>query len=66
MVLVTEPSLPALEDIVSDLKHAGMTIDRVQAVLGTVTGSIDADAIPALREVHGVLDVEPDREVGAS
>ncbi|PRX45098.1 hypothetical protein B0I33_110197 [Prauserella shujinwangii] len=64
VVLISEPALHDVEDVVSRLKQAGMAVDAVQAVLGTVTGSAPADVVAGLRAVPGVLDVELQRDLG--
>ncbi|GAB2841921.1 hypothetical protein GCM10027200_47740 [Lentzea nigeriaca] len=55
MVSVTEGSLPKVLD---DLREAGLVVDTVLEALGVVTGTVEVRAIPSLRSVPGVLDVE--------
>lgn len=55
MVSVADASLPRVLD---DLREAGLVVDTVLEALGVVTGTVDVRAIPALRVVPGVLDVE--------
>lgn len=63
-VLVGEASLPVLDDIVAALERAGLAVEGVQDVLGTVTGSVDSAVAGSLRDVPGVVDVEVQRDVG--
>ncbi|WP_071812504.1 hypothetical protein [Lentzea guizhouensis] len=55
MVSVAEGSLP---QVLTDLREAGLVVDTVLEALGVVTGTADIRAIPALRAVPGVIDVE--------
>ncbi|GLZ32297.1 hypothetical protein Lesp02_44850 [Lentzea sp. NBRC 105346] len=55
MVSVADGSLPRILD---DLREAGLVVDTVLEALGVVTGTVDVRAIPALRALPGVLDVE--------
>jgi hypothetical protein len=55
MVSVADGSLPHVLD---DLREAGLVVDTVLEALGVVTGTVDVRAIPALRGLPGVLDVE--------
>ncbi|MFF5987436.1 hypothetical protein [Prauserella flavalba] len=67
IVSVADENLGTLDDVVSDLRQAGMSVDGVQELLGTVTGSVDADTVlAALQDVPGVADVELQRDVRPS
>ncbi len=55
--------LDAIGEVVERLRGAGMDVEEVLPALGAVTGSADPSQLAALREVEGVLDVEPAREV---
>ena len=52
-----------IDDIVPDLKAAGLVVDGVLDAIGVVTGSAPAKSIAALRKVRGVADVSSDHKV---
>ncbi|MBK1782915.1 hypothetical protein [Prauserella cavernicola] len=66
IVSVTDEQLAALDDVVSHLRDAGMAVEDVQELLGTVTGSVEPAALAALQDVPGVADVELQRDVRPS
>jgi hypothetical protein len=55
MVSVADGTLPRVLD---DLREAGLVVDTVLEALGVVTGTVEIRAIPTLRSVPGVIDVE--------
>lgn len=61
VVLVTEDHLDDLPTVLAGMQTAGLVVDDVQDHLGTVTGSIDVDAIGRLETVPGVAVVERQR-----
>lgn len=58
VVSVTNDHLGDLATVLADLRRAGLLVDTVQEVLGTVTGSIHVDAMGLLEKVPGVAVVE--------
>ena len=63
MVSVDDDSMTDLPRLVTDLRQAGLQVDEVAAVLGTVTGSIDQESFGALLAVPGVAHVEWQRDI---
>jgi hypothetical protein len=61
VVSVAEDHLNEMSTVLTGLQQAGLVVDGVQEALGTVTGSIDADAIGRLETVPGVAVVERQR-----
>lgn len=61
VVSVTEEHLGELPTVLAGLRQAGLEVDTVQELLGTVTGSVHADAIGRLENVPGVAVVERER-----
>lgn len=61
VVSVTDDHLNDLSTVLAALRQAGLVVDGIQEALGTVTGSIDADAIGRLETVPGVAAVERER-----
>ena len=53
-----------LARIAKALKKAGMKVEQQLASLGVITGEIDADKLPALGRIPGVMHVEEERQVG--
>lgn len=58
VVSVTDDRLADLSQVVADLRRAGLVVDNVLELLGTVTGSIDPDAVGRLATVPGVAAVQ--------
>ena len=58
VVSVAEDHLGDLSVVLAGLREAGLVVDTVLEPLGTVTGSVRADAIGRLEEVPGVAVVE--------
>ena len=63
MVSVAEDHLHEMSAVLTGLQQAGLVVNDVQEALGTVTGSIDADAIGRLETVPGVAVVERQRGI---
>lgn len=53
------------DDVVADLRTAGLSVDRVLRRVGVVCGTVAVDELPGLADVAGVTAVEPDRGVSA-
>lgn len=62
LVSIADESMTDIPRLVDDLRQAGLTVDNVLESLGTVTGSIAADAVDALLAVPGVDAVEWQRD----
>lgn len=60
-VVVSVAEEADMPSVVAALRDAGLVVDGVQDVLGTVTGSIAPEAFDSLRAVPGVVDVERQR-----
>jgi len=52
-----------VNDVVHDLKAAGLEVEGVLDAIGVVTGSASAKSIAGLRKVRGVADVSSDHKV---
>jgi hypothetical protein len=52
-----------LNDVVHDLKKAGLEVEGVLDAIGVVTGSASTTSIAGLRKVRGVADVSSDHKV---
>ncbi|MFC4466248.1 hypothetical protein ACFPH6_17225 [Streptomyces xiangluensis] len=50
-------------EVVEALRQAGLTVTGEQPVLGTLSGTVAEDRIPALGAVDGVDSVDRDRTV---
>lgn len=48
-----------LAEVADRLRAAGMKVDQELASIGVLTGSADEAKVKALREVEGVVNVEP-------
>jgi hypothetical protein len=59
-VIVTISGTRPIHDVAGDLKAAGLEIDQILEVIGSVTGSAQRESIKRLRSVHGVVDVSED------
>lgn len=53
------------DDVVSDLRAAGLQVERVLVSIGVVSGTAPADGLERLAGVAGVTSVERDRGVSA-
>lgn len=61
VVSVADDHLNDMSTVLTAMQQAGLVVNDVQEALGTVTGSIDADAIGRLETVPGVAAVERER-----
>jgi len=61
VVSVADEHLNDLSTVLTAMQQAGLVVNDVQEALGTVTGSIDANAIGRLETVPGVAAVERER-----
>jgi hypothetical protein len=61
VVLAVEPARFA--EVVEALRRAGLTVTGEQPVLGTLSGTVAEDRIPALEAVDGVESVDRERTV---
>lgn len=61
VVLAVDPDRFA--EVVEALRQAGLTVTGEQPVLGTLSGTVAEDRIPALEAVDGVDSVDRDRTV---
>ncbi|MGH3432980.1 MAG: hypothetical protein ACRDQB_09115, partial [Thermocrispum sp.] len=50
-----------LSDIAARLSAAGLDVAAVHDAISVITGTVDEDAITALQQIPGVLDVERQR-----
>jgi hypothetical protein len=61
VILAVDPDRFA--EVVEASRRAGLTVTGEQPILGTLSGTIPEDRIPALREVAGVEAVDRDRTI---
>lgn len=61
VVSVADDHLNDMSTVLTAMQQAGLVVNDIQEALGTVTGSIDADAIGRLETVPGVAAVERER-----
>ncbi|MGP3989574.1 hypothetical protein [Streptomyces sp. 3N207] len=61
VILAVDPDRFA--DVVGALRRAGLTVTGEQPALGTLSGSVAEDRIPALEAVDGVESVDRERTV---
>ncbi|MEU1167405.1 hypothetical protein ABZ372_46930 [Streptomyces sp. NPDC005921] len=61
VILAVDPDRFA--EVVEALRRAGLTVTGEQPVLGTLTGTVAEDRIPALELVDGVASVDRERTV---
>lgn len=61
VVLAVDPDRFA--EVIEAARRAGLTVTGEQPILGTLSGTIAEDRIPALRDVAGVEAVDQDRAV---
>jgi hypothetical protein len=62
-VVITLSGDRAAHEVTADLRSAGLHVDHVLDVIGSVTGSSHPKGIARLRRVRGVADVSPDHPV---
>lgn len=61
VVSVDDDHLDVLSDVVERMRAAGMVVEQVADVVGTVTGSIEPSAVAALESLSGVAEVDRQR-----
>ena len=61
VILAVDPD--RFVEVVEAARGAGLTVTGEQAILGTLSGTIAEDRIPALEAVDGVESVDRDRAV---
>ncbi|MFF7985728.1 hypothetical protein ACFZDK_42565 [Streptomyces sp. NPDC007901] len=61
VILAVDPDRFA--EVVEALRRAGLTVTGEQPVLGTLSGTVAEDRIPALEVVDGVASVDRERTV---
>ncbi|SFB57962.1 hypothetical protein SAMN05216266_12192 [Amycolatopsis marina] len=61
IVSIADDNLDRIGAVVATLRSAGLRVQDVQDVIGTVTGWVHDDALGSLKDVPGVVDVEFDR-----
>ena len=61
VVSVDESRLKDFSKIVKAMRGAGLKVGEEMAAIGVVAGSVEAQALPKLRQVDGVAQVEPSR-----
>ncbi len=65
VVTVDDAHQPKIKAVARALSKAGLKTSSVMAVAGVITGSVAEAKIPALKQVAGVVAVEPDSEMRA-
>ncbi|MFF4060817.1 hypothetical protein ACFYZ8_26155 [Streptomyces sp. NPDC001668] len=61
VILAVDPDRFA--DVIEAARQAGLTVTGEQPVLGTLSGTIAEERIPALKAVVGVRSVDRDRAI---
>ncbi|MGW0820062.1 hypothetical protein [Streptomyces sp. NPDC002845] len=61
VILAVDPDRFA--EVVEALRRAGLTVRSEQPILGTLSGTVAEDRIPALEAVDGVDSVDRDRTI---
>ncbi|WP_055526249.1 hypothetical protein [Streptomyces graminilatus] len=64
VVLAVDPDRFA--EVVDAARRAGLTVKAEQPTLGTLSGTIAEDRVPALKAVDGVESVDRDRTIRLS
>ena len=60
LVTVDDRHLDDLESVARSLAEAGLTVETILELSGTVAGSVPADRLELLRAVKGVESVDED------
>ncbi|MEU3553276.1 hypothetical protein [Streptomyces fragilis] len=61
VVLAVDPD--RFDEVVEALRRAGLRVTAEQPLLGSLSGTLSEDRLPALAAVDGVLAVDRDRTV---
>ncbi|SDI05659.1 hypothetical protein SAMN05192558_101834 [Actinokineospora alba] len=59
MVTLDDAGLSRVDEVVAELRRAGMDVEQIIEPVGTITGSVPLDALDAVQDVTGVDFVEP-------
>lgn len=62
-IIITVSGDRSIHEVAGDLKKAGMNVENVMEVIGTVTGVVDTKTMQKLREVPGIADVSVDHTI---
>jgi hypothetical protein len=62
-VAIDDANLTRFDAVVRQARRAGLRTNQVLKEIGVVTGSIEADKLPALRKVKGIASVEINRDI---
>lgn len=60
IITVSDDALSKIDQLADECKEMGMNIERVLPITGVITGSISESKIDHLKNVSGVLSVEPE------
>ncbi|MBC6450595.1 hypothetical protein [Actinokineospora xionganensis] len=58
MVTLDDAGLSRVDEVVAELRQAGMEVEEVIAPVGTITGSVPPESLDAVQGVPGVDFVE--------
>ncbi|MBO4259936.1 hypothetical protein [Streptomyces griseorubiginosus] len=61
VILAVDPDRFA--DVIEALRRAGLTVTGEQPLLGTLSGTVSEDRIPALEAIDGVNSVDRERTI---
>ena len=62
-LVITMSGERPIDEVVNDLRAAGLEVDQVLETVGSVTGSAHPATTERLRSIPGVADVSPDHPV---
>lgn len=62
-LIVTTGGDRPIKDVAKELADAGLKDVQVLEEVGSITGSAEEEAVPKLRKVRGIVDVEQDVSV---
>lgn len=65
VVTVDPKSLKQIKQVAAALTSAGLKVDRIMPVVGSISGEVASAKIAALKKVKGVAAVEPDEPMKA-
>lgn len=61
LVTVDEQYADQLSEVADRLRAAGMIVENLMEMVGTITGSIDAEKVKVISQLKGVAHVETSR-----
>ena len=64
-VTIDDDHLAEIQTVAVALQNVGMNVGQVLATIGIITGDAPAAKIDELKQVAGVVDVEPDQPMQA-